>query len=182
MQPDTLKLFISRLEDLGAKAYVCHSMQDLFQTIYNLVKNVEKEILIVGSETDYRKELIERLEGEGVSIRIVRADSTTPITDVELSIGFPELGIASTGTVIYTASSGIEEASIYFPETHISIISADRIVYDLDDVERSFNDFLRNGVSIYLVTGPSSTADIEGEIVKGVHGPRRFYVSVLDIH
>ena len=58
MQPDTLKLFISRLEDLGAKAYVCHSMQDLFQTIYNLVKNVEKEILIVGSETDYRLSLI----------------------------------------------------------------------------------------------------------------------------
>lgn len=180
MQPDKLKLFINRLEDLGAKVYVCHSIQDLLQNLLDLTKNVKTDVLIVGSETDYRKKLIEKLEKEGRSIRIIRAGSTTPIADVELSIGFPELAIATSGTVIYLASSGIEEASIYFPETHISIISSDRIRYDLDDVEKILNDFLGKDVSAYFVTGPSSTADIEGEIVKGVHGPRRFYLFIIE--
>lgn len=180
MQSDTLKLFISRVEDLGAKVHVCHSLQDLFQNIYDLIKNVKTEIIVTGSETDYRKRLIEKLEKEGLSIRIVRADSTTPIADIELSIGFPELAIATSGTVIYTASSGIEEVSIYFPETHISIISAQKVVYDLDDIEKIFDDFFRRGMSAYLITGPSSTADIEGEIVKGVHGPRRFYIFIIE--
>ncbi|HRE90809.1 MAG TPA: LUD domain-containing protein, partial [Myxococcota bacterium] len=29
-----------------------------------------------------------------------------------------------------------------------------------------------------LVTGPSKTADIEGVLITGVHGPRRFIVAV----
>lgn len=180
MGSDILKLFMNRLEDLGAKTCLCHSIEDLIQHINNLIREVKTEILITGSETEYRKQIIEKLKKNNQNIRVIRIDSTTPTNDAELSIGFPELALANTGTVIYKASSGIEEASIYFPEIHISIISKNKILYDIDDIESHIDNFLRKGESIYFVTGPSSTADIEGEIVKGVHGPRTFHVFIID--
>jgi len=180
MGSDILKLFINRLEDLGAKTYICHSLEDLLQHINDLIKEVKTQILITGSETEYKKQLIERLKENNQNIQVIRVDSTIPVCDAELSIGFPELALANTGTVIYRASSGIEEASIYFPEIHISIISRNKILYDIEDLEGYVDDFLRRGESLYFITGPSSTADIEGEIVKGVHGPRRFYVFIID--
>jgi len=180
MELDILKLFINRLEDLGAKTYLCHSIEDLIQHINNLIREVKAQILVTGSETEYRKQIIEKLKKNNQNIRVIRIDCTTPANDAELSIGFPELALANTGTVIYTASSGIEEASIYFPEIHISIISKNKILYDINDIETHVENFLRKGESIYFVTGPSSTADIEGEIVKGVHGPRTFYVFIID--
>ncbi len=177
---DNLKLFMNRLEDLGVKTYLCHSIEDLLQQINSLIKGVKTQILITGSETEHKKQLIEKLKKDNQNIRVISADSTTPVYDVELSIGFPELALANTGTVIYRASSGIEEASIYFPEIHISIISKNKILYDIDDIENYIDNFLRKGESLYFVTGPSSTADIEGEIVRGVHGPRTFYVFIMD--
>ncbi|MEM3952788.1 MAG: LUD domain-containing protein, partial [Nitrososphaerota archaeon] len=86
-----------------------------------------------------------------------------------------------TGTLVYKASSSIEEVSLYFPEKHISIISKDRIIYDLEDLEKlSVENILERGESLLLITGSSSTADIEGEIIRGVHGPRVLYVFVLE--
>lgn len=181
MDLDTLTLFKNRLEELGVKTYVCSKVQELLQHLNYLInKDVKTPILIVGSGGTLQKQLIERLRKDYRNTLVVDSASPNPLPEVELSIGFPELALANTGTVIYVASSGIEEASLYFPETHISIISRSKILKDIDDLGESIDDFLGRGESIYLVTGPSSTADIEGEIVRGVHGPRNFYVIVYE--
>lgn len=178
MESNVLSLFVNRLEELGVKTHVCDSIQDLLHNLSELVKNVKTPILVVGSKGELQKQLIESLKKQNKNIIVIGADSNNPLPEIELSIGFPELGLSNTGTVIYRASSGIEEASLYFPETHISIISRNKIINDLEDLEERIEDFLDRGESLYFITGPSSTADIEGEIVKGVHGPRKFYVFV----
>ncbi len=180
MESNVLRLFINRLEELGVETHVCDSIQELLQHLNNLVKNVKTPIPVVGIRDDLQKQLIESLKKENKNIIVIEADSSNPLPEIELSIGFPELGLSNTGTVIYRASSGIEEASLYFPETHVSIISKNRILRDIDELEGWMDSFLEKGESLYFITGPSSTADIEGEIVKGVHGPRKFYVFLYE--
>ncbi|MCS7126435.1 MAG: lactate utilization protein [Aigarchaeota archaeon] len=180
MATDNVRLFIERLESIGAVAYVCKDVDELIKYLYDLTREVKTPILVVGSKTEYREEIISKLKERQLEIQSIEQGLKCDIYTSELSIGFPEKGIASTGTVIYRASSGIEEAALYAPEKHISIISRSRLHYELDDVEEFVENTLEEGESIFFITGPSSTADIEGEIVRGVHGPRIIYTFILD--
>ncbi|MCF8885585.1 MAG: LUD domain-containing protein [Nitrososphaerota archaeon] len=178
---DFLKLFVTRLREIDVDTHLCKNVDELYDNLKGLVENVETPIPIVGNGTDYRRELIKKMLKDGLKFRIMVPDLLEPFSDIELSIGFPEYGLANTGTLVYKASSSIEEVSLYFPEKHISIISKDRIIYDLEDLEKlSVENILERGESLLLITGSSSTADIEGEIIRGVHGPRVLYVFVLE--
>lgn len=178
---ELLKLFVTRLKEIDVDVRLCRNVDELYDDLAGLVKKVETPISIVGSETSYRRELIRKMLQDGLKFKVADPDLLEPISDLELSIGFPEYGLANTGTVVYRASSSIEEVSLYFPEKHISIISKDRIIYDLEDLEKlSVEEILNKGESLLFITGSSSTADIEGEIIRGVHGPRTFHVFILE--
>ncbi|MEN2974397.1 MAG: LUD domain-containing protein [Candidatus Caldarchaeales archaeon] len=180
MDIDNVRLFVERLESIGAITCICKNIEELIQYLYDVIGEVKTPILVVGSKTDYREEILKKLKERYLEIQNVERGLIYDVYASELSIGFPELGIAFTGTVIYRASSGIEEAALFAPEKHISIISKSKLHYQLNDVEGFLRNVLERGESVFFITGPSSTADIEGEIVRGVHGPRKFYVLILD--
>jgi L-lactate dehydrogenase complex protein LldG len=65
-------------------------------------------------------------------------------------------------------------------------VPADRILPDLLDYWAPTVEGSEGGrattmpTSLVLVTGPSKTADIEGILITGVHGPRVVHVIVVD--
>jgi len=88
--------------------------------------------------------------------------------------------IAETGTVLLLSSPVTPKVTALLPETHLCIVRASRI---LDTMEESFA-LLRREVgdpprSVFFVSGPSRTADIEQTIVIGAHGPYRVHVIVV---
>jgi L-lactate dehydrogenase complex protein LldG len=85
--------------------------------------------------------------------------------------------IAETGTTLLLSSPTTPKVTALLPETHICIV---RIARMLDTMEESFA-LVRNEIgepprSLYFVSGPSRTADIEQTIVVGAHGPYRVHV------
>ncbi len=88
--------------------------------------------------------------------------------------------IAETGTVLLLSSPATPKVTALLPETHFCVVRASRI---LDTMEESFA-LLRHEVgepprSVFFVSGPSRTADIEQTIVIGAHGPYRVHVIVV---
>lgn len=87
--------------------------------------------------------------------------------------------VASTGSVC-VASDGDTSYVSLLPRMHIAIVRAGDIVSRPSDLLRSDclggKGLARNFV---YVTGPSATADM-GPLVRGVHGPHRLHVILLD--
>jgi L-lactate dehydrogenase complex protein LldG len=89
--------------------------------------------------------------------------------------------IAETGTLVIVAGVETPTATTLLPETHIAIVSADRIVDTMEDafalIRRELGRVPR---AINLISGPSRTGDIEQTIVLGAHGPFRVHILVID--
>ncbi len=113
--------------------------------------------------------------GAGVAIEALpaRGDDRTGITGCFCAI-------AETGTVLLLSAPHWPKATALLPETHICIVRRSRLV---DTMEEACA-LVRNEVgepprSMFFVSGPSRTADIEQTIVVGAHGPYRVHVMLV---
>lgn len=77
--------------------------------------------------------------------------------------------IAETGTVILTDGTTPSRLAALAPWIHVAVVPRNRIFATVADAVTALPD----DPSIILVTGPSKTADIEGILIEGVHGPGR---------
>jgi L-lactate dehydrogenase complex protein LldG len=85
-------------------------------------------------------------------------------------------GLADTGSVVLAASPDEPRARSLLPEVHVSIVSEDAILPGLVELFEALGGELPSALAI--VTGPSRSADIEQQLVVGVHGPGRVHVVV----
>lgn len=89
-------------------------------------------------------------------------------------------GIASTGSVCITMGPPLNTAASLLMPLHIVVLAAERIVErprDLFDPRCLGGQGLRR--DLVYITGPSATADM-GPLVRGVHGPHRLHIVLLD--
>ena len=75
--------------------------------------------------------------------------------------------IAETGTIILEDADSPHRLSALAPWIHIAVIRRETIIRTLAEAVETFG----NDPSIIYATGPSKTADVEGILIQGVHGP-----------
>lgn len=98
-------------------------------------------------------------------------DADAGITDVDAAI-------AETGTLVCTSSPGRPRGLSLAPPLHVALVPASRILPDMLDYLAT--PAAASGSSTVFITGPSKTADIEGILITGVHGPRAVVVLVIE--
>jgi L-lactate utilization protein LutC len=86
-------------------------------------------------------------------------------------------GLADTGSVVLAASPGEPRQNSLLPDVHVTLLREDRILPGLDELFATLGGDLPSALAI--VTGPSSSADIEQKLAVGVHGPRQVHVVLL---
>jgi L-lactate dehydrogenase complex protein LldG len=103
------------------------------------------------------------------------------VGDDRLGITGVFCAIAETGTLVVLSGAGTPTATTLLPDTHVAIVSANRI---LDTMEDAFALIRKERGSvpraINMISGPSRTGDIEQTIVLGAHGPFRVHILVVD--
>jgi L-lactate dehydrogenase complex protein LldG len=87
--------------------------------------------------------------------------------------------IAETGTLVCVSGPAAARGASLIPPVHIALLDRTQIVGDLFDY---FDRLANTGspANINLITGPSKTADIEGILITGVHGPGVVHVLLLE--
>lgn len=75
--------------------------------------------------------------------------------------------IAESGTIILNEASTSSRLAALAPWVHIAVVERSAVFSDLPAAVAALGDD-RN---IIWVTGPSKTADVEGILIEGVHGP-----------
>lgn len=99
-----------------------------------------------------------------------------------VALSFARLGVAETGAVVTWTGRANPAANNLLPEHHIVLVDSADLVATLEQAwDRIERDVEMNGRprGINFIAGPSSTADIEGQLVYGAHGPRNWHVIVM---
>ena len=104
------------------------------------------------------------------------------LLEAKIGITRCEYLIARLGSVMVSSHLSPGRKINVYPDVHLVLGYTSQLVPDLKHALASIRKkYSHNYPSmISLITGPSRTADIEKTLVLGAHGPREFYVFLID--
>ena len=112
--------------------------------------------------------LVEQLGSALKGFELLEVLDRDRIDDYDFGITKADLGIAETGSFVLSDGGVPSRLAALAPWIHVALLEKDRIV---DSVSSALEALDRSDPSQVIVTGPSKTADIEGVLIQGVHGP-----------
>jgi L-lactate dehydrogenase complex protein LldG len=104
-------------------------------------------------------------------------DAIAPNETVALT--YADAAVAETGTLVFASSPTVPTLFNFLPLHHLAVVRAEDVLPYMEDVWQRFPPG-RLPRSLNLVTGTSGTADIEGQNIRGAHGPRHLHILVLE--
>lgn len=117
------------------------------------------------------------LSARGIAVSEGFDDDTLFTVDAGLVGVF--CAVAETGSLVCPAGAGRPRGVSLIPPALLAVLHADQIVPDLIDAFDRIGPGVASCSNVNLITGPSKTADVEGVLVTGVHGPGRVAVVVV---
>jgi L-lactate dehydrogenase complex protein LldG len=103
--------------------------------------------------------------GDGLTLESTLARER--IDDYQFGITRARAAIAETGSLILDDATTSRRLGALAPWIHIAVVTPDRILPDVGSAIAALGD----DPNVIFCTGPSKTADVEGILIEGVHGP-----------
>ena len=100
-------------------------------------------------------------------VEVVHQYSRAQVDEIDAALTPAAGAIAESGTIILTDESTPDRLAALAPWTHIAVVRKKTIYRSVADALAVMPD----DPNIIWVTGPSKTADVEGILIQGVHGP-----------
>jgi L-lactate dehydrogenase complex protein LldG len=122
--------------------------------------------------------LREALAGEGIWTTDKCDDDT--LFSVDAAVTGVVAAIAETGTVICVSGQSSARGVSLIPPIHVALVAGPQLAGDLFDAFEQLTAWQAWPADVNLITGPSKTADIEGVLVTGMHGPGAVHVLLLE--
>ena len=101
------------------------------------------------------------------SLEVVAEYDRTRADAIQFGITRASGVIAETGTIVLKDEHTVNRLAAVAPWIHVAVVKRERIYRTVLDAIEDFG----SDPNIIFVTGPSKTADIEGILIEGVHGP-----------
>jgi len=181
------KTFAQELEAVGGEIRPV-SEGNLFVELRALLNEIEVDKVLY-SDPDFEG-LKPQLEAAGVECRVPMLDGgldnaarkryLASLDDYRAGVTGCLGALADTGSLLI-ACDGAGNLCSLLPEIHVAILRERDIHGSLAEwLEAGGNEYLSDGASVTIVSGPSRTADIEMTLTIGVHGPRRLIVLCIE--
>ena len=194
---ELVESFKTECESILGKVWVAENKEEGWQSLALILREAGiKKILKWESHVLERLEVDSLLDSLGIqnlfavhkdhNQQLKQKDYLDIANEAELGISGVDYGLADTGTLVLRALRGQDRSTSLLPPIHVAIMEAERILPSSDDLlvklqlEMTEHGTLDSCFS--LITGPSKTADIEMNLILGVHGPKNLHVIILKMN
>ena len=174
-QEELRERFTQEAQALGC--YVYHlNKGDAFEQIMDLIGD-QKSVLSWAQEHIPYDGLHDKLNDAGVSIADPK-DGT-----ILVGISGVSSALSATGSLVLSSGAGQHRTTSLLPDRHVAVMTPDQLYPDFESWQQAqkaegYPAFTQSSNTV-IITGPSKTADIAQELIKGAHGPREVHIIVL---
>lgn len=109
-----------------------------------------------------------------------RLEKQSGYMDIVAGITGASAGLAESGSIVLESGPGRPRMASLIPLVHIALLRKENITQSLSHWIADHPEAASDTSNLFMITGPSRTADIEQTLNLGVHGPRHLHVIVLD--
>jgi len=96
-----------------------------------------------------------------------------------VALSYAQWGVAETGATVFLTGKSNPSRNNLLPQRHLVLLDVNNLLPDLESLWRQIEPTIEAGSrprGIQCIAGPSSTADIEAQLVHGAHGPRGWHI------
>jgi len=165
--------FAEALVKAAGRFVYCESEDEFISTIKSFI--IEKDWSVIYCLDPFLQKLLRQ---GGIPFE----SNPDSLLDAKIGITRCEYLIARLGTVMVSSRLNPGRKMTVYPEIHLVLGYTSQLVPDLkhalQNIKKKYKDQYPSLIS--LITGPSRTADIEKTLVMGAHGPKDFYLFLID--
>lgn len=169
--------FRRRFEEQGGVLHLVHSFEEAAETLRRELERLGFSSMAVAScgEDEWR---VLRSVFEGSGIRLIDARSgVSELERCEAGLTFPVLAVAETGSILEVNSVDADRLASSLPIYHAAFLRSSQVVGGLTEAASALREASSGRrFAATFISGPSRTADIEMQLVLGVHGPKYVHV------
>jgi L-lactate dehydrogenase complex protein LldG len=171
-------LFAERSVFSGATTHQLGSVDELVTKITQIVTPGSE--IIIDPTLACAETLIAKLSAN-YKVHQLGQTSDDTLFSATAAITGVDFAVAETGSVILSSNERRQRLTSLVVEIHFALIRPDQIIPDWLDVDAKQKEFYSGKVpgGLTVITGPSKTADIEMNLVIGVHGPGQMHMVLL---
>lgn len=103
----------------------------------------------------------------GPDFHVETSFDRTRVDDYQFGITRAAGAIAETGSVILNEATTSSRLAALAPWVHVAVVARAQVYSKISDANAQLGD----DVNVIWCSGPSKTADVEGILIQGVHGP-----------
>ena len=180
-QPPEL-VFTDALAGLGGRARQLAGTAAVADTIDGIVRGQDgpRRVLYEPDPLIEHLGLPLALSARGVQLVAV-SDAGSATADFTVGLTCAELAVARSGSLLVGGAPGGWGLAAVLPRLHIALVRVADIEPDLTAAFPRFADAFGAGRRNWVwISGPSKTADIAMQLVKGVHGPNQLEVLMIE--
>jgi L-lactate dehydrogenase complex protein LldG len=173
------ELFVAQAKKSAMAAELVHAEELLEKLIAFLRFNHLAKIAMPISRLLDGLQIGTGLRKTGFDIHAWNELNADTIYDFDCGLTDVYAAVAETGSLVVRPSAEHGRLLSLVPPVHVAIVEPRLIVADLADLMQKLSDD-KNRSGTTIITGPSKTSDIEGNLVTGVHGPKLVQIFVLN--
>lgn len=163
-----VEMFAKNAEAVGMHVRRCTASQ-ITTTVGDILRENNAKQVAVGGGIEV---------GEGFELFDWRSESSIDgMFDLDAGVTDVQCAIAESGTLVLSSDGQEGRGLSLIPTIHIAVVRVSQVVPDQFDFWKQAGTVPS---SIVFITGPSKTADIEGELIQGVHGPREVFIVLAE--
>lgn len=175
---DLVERFCRKLADVHGESALVQDLDAAGELVAARLQQRQARTLAMGGGADMQA-LAAALRARGF-VTLAEDAATDDLLAADAGLTSAQFGIAETGTLALDDAAARARRASLLPPLHVALLRTARLRATLDEALQEAAAGGRPSHALTLITGPSRTADIELQLVVGVHGPRELLVVLLD--